>query len=513
MKNMLVYKNVTVYDEDLTPVKIPYLAIKDGKISYMGENDPCPRVTPTECGGAFVIKPFCDYHYHLPGSRIYDLFGVNLTEISPDNYGEALSDAVKRLDSVRGYGWDVSSLAAYFSGKDESPLEFLDRISAQKPIYLFSTDFHSCWCNSAALALLSEEGIFSDFADSEVPSGASSILHEQIAVQIFNCERVCFSFDEIERAVLLEQEHLLSLGITQIFSLMFIGAPFFSVLEVLSRLDKKGLLKIKVHFSYTAYPGVPLSTVRDELKKCLSYESKNLSLASLKVYMDGVIDNHSAYLLENYSDISHKGEALWSDSQLSEMAACAAEYGLPLHVHAIGDGAAEQAARVLSGFGRAERGAHIIAHLQLCSKETMELMAKSGIAACLQPFWFYRGERALQLDRQRLGDRVKRMYPAASLQSKGIKLLFSSDCPATTHYDPMLALRLAVNSCDGEQISIADAYRAYCVGTYQGDSFVIKTGDKAELLILEGSLEHPEKARVKAVCLDGELIEKRAKTV
>lgn len=506
MNRSFVLKNVRLFGEENALCSVPYLVVEDGVISFMGDCNPCPNLPLLDGKGDTVLKPFCDYHYHLPGSRLYDLFGINLTRISPSEYEGALRAAVRDFDFVRGFGWDVDSLARFFEEDSRTPLSFLDRISAERPIVLFSTDFHSCWCNSAALRLLEQAGIRCAFADGEIRGGADCILHEKVAEQIFHCPSVSFSADQIQEAILLEQDYLLSLGITEVFSLIFIGTPFFETLEVLRRMDREGLLKIKVHFSYTTSPEEEISSLAENLRQCFLFEGPHLRFASLKVYMDGVVDNHSAFLLSPYSDDSSCGEGIWSEAELSLRVECAASFGLPLHAHAIGDAAAARCARVLGNCAPAERGRHILAHLQVCSEEVMQRMAEKKLVACLQPFWFYRGASALPLDLERLGDRVFGMYPAASLLRHGVKILFASDCPATLNYDPLLGIRTACQSADGEDISFWDGLCAYTVGSYdESMSPVFSVGEKASFLRVEGDLFGRE-AKVCSVYEDGILL-------
>lgn len=505
MNRSFVLHQATLYRENLSPYRVPYLGVENGVVSFLGEVNLRPDLPLRECGGA-VIKPFCDYHYHLPGSRLYDLFGVNLTDLSPDCYESALKSAVEDFEIVRGFGWDVSSLSRFFSEDPRTPLSFLDGISPHRPVFLFSMDFHSCWCNSAALTLLEQEGISCEFADSEIRSGGECILHEGIAEQIFHCDRIRFSSEQIKQAVLLEQDYLLSLGITELFSLIFIGASFFQTLDVLRHLEEEGVLKIKICFSYTTSPRESLESLRENLQKCFAYESAHLRLASVKVYMDGVIDNHSAYLSEPYSDRPLRGEAIWKAEDLALRVQCAASFGLPMHAHAIGDGAVKLATEVFGEYPPTERGRHIIAHLQLCSEDSMVRMAERDIVACLQPFWFYRGASAVSLDQKRLGERADRMYPAASLLHHGVKILFASDSPATMDYDPFIGIRTACRPSDPENISFGEGLSAYTVGAYEDISPEIRVGDRASFLLLKGDLTSSRKPEVSAVYGDGELL-------
>ncbi len=507
MNDCLILKNATVYDGSLSAKRVAYIGIKDGKIAHIGEDLPDFEGIELDFKGNVISKPFCDYHYHLPGCMLYDLFGVNLSKYSFEEYKSVLQGVSCDMSVIRGFGWELSSMANYFECSSVTPLEFIDELFPDRPVVLFSLDFHSCWCNSVALSILEREGIRASFEDSEVKNGKSCILHEDIAQKIFNSDTLRFSDAELEGAILKEQEHLISLGVLEVYSLMFIGADCFSVLGAIKRLCERSELKIKIHYAHTITPDMSLSLAKTELDTVLTYTCDALSLSAIKIYADGVIDNHSAFLIENYADKLTRGCPIWSPDGLDSVIELALSYGLPIHAHAIGDGAVEMVALALSRH-EAPKNRHIITHIQLCSREAMRLMAENNIVACMQPFWFYRGKNALEVDRARLGDRVRFSYPVESLLNGGVKVLFSSDCPATSDPNPLSGIRVATSSCDGECVDIKDAFYAYMVGSYENITPEISVGDKASFIVLDNDIIESNSAKIIAVYANGKRISK-----
>ena len=505
MVQRLIFKNASIYREDLSLKKVN-LVVEDDKIVSIGAEDSHVQGRVIECDGMTIAKPFCDYHFHLPGSLLYDLFGVNLSECTtPEAYAEALKRSRNTDKIVRAFGWEVEPLRQYFENADKTPLQLIDELFPDKPAIIFSLDFHSCWCNSVALKMLQDDGIFCDFQDGEIPGGAECILHEKIAERIFQSKSLQFSESEIKTAILCQQEKLLALGITEIYSLMFIGASFSSVMNGLKSLDDEGLLCMSVHFALTVNPTDSIAEVKREIQRCFSYESKHLMFATVKIYMDGVIDNHSAFLLEPYADLAECGKGLWTQAQLKKLICCASEFDLPLHIHAIGDAAVERCACALSQYGQPKRGRHIVAHVQLCSESTAEKLAQSGVVACMQPFWFERGEQAIAVDIARLGARVACQYPVKTLLKKGVKVLFSSDCPASVSFDPILGMQIASSADDQERISVEDAYKAYYAGSYHEEGITLNEGDRATFILLSGDMLKNSSVRVIATVVDGKI--------
>ncbi len=507
MSNTTIFSNIHLYNDSAVAENGKFMAVSDGIVNYIGSTMPEIDGPFELVEGGYVSKPFCDYHYHLPGSQLYDTFGVNLVRCgSVSRYEDYLISAGENLKIVRGFGWDIESMRQFFSRPgSKTPLEFLDGIFPDKVAVLFSFDFHSCWVNSVALRGLEKEGISSSFKDSEIPHGSECILHEDIADKIFESKRFSFSSEEIRQAILIQQKTFIEKGITELNTLMFIGAGYRQVLSVLNDLDKAGELKIKINYAYTAYPRQSIEEIQDGIKMSKTFQSKHLKLVSTKIYLDGVIDNHSAFLLAPYEDKNVRGKCLWSENALNKVIQCSLEEELPVHIHAIGDGAVKAGAESLSKFDRGNIGRHIIAHLQLCSEETMSIMAEHNIIACMQPFWFYRGEKTIEMDLTRLGQRSFNEYPVKSLLCHGVTVLFSSDCPATNTFDPITGICTAARDDGSDQvISMRDGYKAYCAGAYDGKSVSIKEGDVADFIILSHDITENQNAKVTATYINGE---------
>ncbi len=505
MSNDLIIKNATLYSDDFSKKRVSYIGIRNGKIAHIGDNSPDFSAPEVDFGFSIISKPFCDYHYHLPACALYDLFGINLSNLSVEQYKDALSAMPDDLKVIRGFGWEISSLAQYFSSSERTPLELLDELFPSKCVVLFSLDFHSCWCNSVALSVLERNGIECAFSDSEIPNGEKCILHEDIAEEIFECDELCFTDSEIERAILREQERLIGFGVCEVYSLMFIGASYLSVLKAVNRLFERGELKIKINYAHTIAPSTEPSVIQNELKQIRALLCDRLSLVAIKIYADGVIDNHSALLLDNYSDKKTKGFPIWDNASLDRAIELALSEGLPIHAHAIGDGAVEQIVCALSRHS-APKSRHIVAHLQLCSSQSASVMAQEDIVACMQPFWFYDKKNALDIDKARLGDRVERAYPVKMLLDAGVKVLFSSDCPATSCCNPLTGIRVATELLGECSISRQSGYYSYLVGSYFDAPVTISTGDSASFIVLDGDIVKGECTMVTSVYIDGNCI-------
>ena len=67
-------------------------------------------------------------------------------------------------------------------------------------------------------------------------------------------------------------------------------------------------------------------------------QAPGITCRTLKFFIDGIIENHTAYLLENYADSCTRGLPVWRADQLLAAFVDADRLGFDLHLHAIGDG-------------------------------------------------------------------------------------------------------------------------------------------------------------------------------
>jgi predicted amidohydrolase YtcJ len=118
----------------------------------------------------------------------------------------------------------------------------------------------------------------------------------------------------------------------------------------------------------------------------------------------------------------------YADAELAALAAAYLDAGVQLRIHALGNLASEQAARVLRTVGAPPGGA-TIDHLLVCDPATAELVASTRAAVSYQPGFLSRYGDMLE------GARVGRY--AAVL---GIPLAISSDYPPG-EADPLHDLR------------------------------------------------------------------------
>ena len=134
--------------------KIIYIGNKKSVFEYIGEN-----TVVIDLNYKMVLPGFGDSHMHPPGTSLICKYGVDLMNVSGKNNEEIINiyidkiikycDKNKDKDRIYGYGWRPS----VFSGIEEEngpKKERLDELNINKPIILYSFDYHSLWLNSIA---------------------------------------------------------------------------------------------------------------------------------------------------------------------------------------------------------------------------------------------------------------------------------------------------------------------------------------------------------------------------
>ena len=150
----------------------------------------------------------------------------------------------------------------------------------------------------------------------------------------------------------------------------------------------------------------------------------------------------------------------YTDAELAGLAAAYLDAGIRLRIHALGNLAGEQAARVLRTLG-APPGSATIDHLLVCDPATAELVASTGVTVSYQPGFLPRYGGMFQA--ARVG-RYAAVLGGRLLLQAGIPLAISSDHPCG-EAGPLHNLRCAVRRelQPGQALTRQEAVRAYTV--------------------------------------------------
>lgn len=451
----LVLKNGAVYTLDASRTWAQCLAVKEGRLVYVGSNE---GVEPwlgestkvEDLYGAMVLPGFHDSHVH-PAISGVELLQCNLHEArSVDEvFQEIESYEASHSDKpwLVGGGWQVSLFPPGQPNKSQ-----LDKIISHKPAFLASSDAHTAWVNSKALEMA---GISADTPDP--PGGQierderghpTGLLREE-AIQLVGHLLPASSPEEYRQGLLDGLAVAKQFGVTSLIE----ANASTPILEAYQRLERENLLTARVVAALSTDAKRGTEQVEELKLQRERYRGDLLRANSVKLYADGVIEGHTAALLEPYHGKGHRGLMIWPEAVYAEMISALDKAKFQIHVHAIGDRAIkntlDQIEAAMTENGRWD-SRHHLAHLQLLDPRDIPRFRNLGTIANLQPFWAFRDDFISKLTEPFLGpQRSQWLYPFRSFQEQGVTIVAGSDWSVTT-MNPLRAIQVALTRSDPE---------------------------------------------------------------
>ena len=221
------------------------------------------------------------------------------------------------------------------------------------------------------------------------------------------------------------------------------------------------------------------------------------------MFMDGVVDSRTAYMLGPYPGTVETGSPLFEPDRFKDICTEIDRRGLQIAVHAIGDGAVRQ---TIDGYEAARRrnGArdsrHRIEHIELIDRVDVPRLGALGITASLQPphapgvMDFPLSGMETVIARDRWVD----AYQWKSLVDGGAALAYASDWPVTD-VSVMRGIQAALTrmpfeGAADERLGLMDTLRAYTAGGawaahLEGLTGTLREGLMADLVLIDGDIE------------------------
>lgn len=373
------------------------LAVRGDRVLATGSEDEIAplvgrRTRVIDLRGALAVPGFVDSHAHF--------LGIGARRLQLDLAGAASFDEVVALvrdaardaapgELVRGRGWHQSKWSAPPPGAVEGlPVhDALSAVSPENPVVLVHASGHAALANARAMELA---GVTRDTPDPEGGEVVRDARGEPIGVFRENAQRLldpvvaAAAPPDKRRMALLAREECLSKGIT---SLHDAGSSFedAALLGELAREDALGvrLWVMLLEPNERLAAGLARLPAADE-------RHHRFAVGGIKVWMDGALGSHGAWLLEPYADLpGSTGLATVAPESLARTAELALEHGLQLCVHAIGDRANRT---VLDVYERAFRARGVdgsalrwrIEHAQHVDPADVPRFAELGVIASVQ---------------------------------------------------------------------------------------------------------------------------------
>ena len=446
VQSLFVNADITTLDPSHPSARA--LLVKDGRIERVLDQPAVglsSQVRVIDCQGGWLVPGFHDCHVHLTATGL--LAGPHDLGRSADL--DALLKQVSELARTENAVYAGNYQEASLLEQRAPTVQELDAVAPRTPVLITRIDGHSCIVNSATLRLLgidpSAGGVEKDAAGNV--SGRLSGA-ENYAAQVEFLRRLPSRL--LRRADRDAVDMALAAGITTLHNVIEGDASY------------EELAEIYIDNSVLALHVIPKSCTMNVAKV------KRLGgrLFGGDIFVDGSIGSRTAAVQQPYADGRGTGLLYLKRDQLGELFSEAAEAGLSLGVHAIGDSAIEEAIAAWEGVAK-KRGSLAglrpsIDHFEIARPDHIARAARIGLLLSMQPAFDYLwgGERGMY--EQRLGrERAQGMNLLGTARRSGCLVCGGSDSPVTA-LSALLGIQSAVNHhIESERLSVDEALRCY----------------------------------------------------
>jgi len=481
------------------------VAINGEKIIAVGSNAQIAAVSNAQTkrvdlGGAFAMPGFNDAHIHFGGGALR----LTQLDLNDANSLAEMQSRLKRFAAenptaqwIQGYGWQYSWIPGGLPTRQN-----LDKIVADRPVYLAAYDGHTGWANSKALELagVNAQTKYAGYGEvvrdaggeptGVLKEGAQGLVRRKIPSPTREQE-----LDALRRGLKLAA----SLGITSIQN----AHGDRNDLELYKELLDRGELTLRVGVAMSVRPATTQADLEKIAGVAREFSGSRLRVGAIKIVADGVIESHTVAMLAPYADRPDtSGNSPYTQEQLNNIVAWADAKNLQVYIHAIGDRAVRMA---LDAFEHAAKtngkkdSRFRIEHIETIAAADIPRFAKLGVLASMMPIHADPGTNGMWL-RAAGQERGTRAFVWQRLLRAGATVVFSSDWPAAISVSPIRALHCAVNrqTTDGkppggwmpdERVPLDTALSAYTRGgafaEFQEKSLgTIEAGKLADLIVL-----------------------------
>jgi len=530
----LLLRRGRVHTVDPDVPRAEAIGVVGGRIAWVGADTDVPAARRTiDLGGRLVLPGFIDSHNHVRlGSNLdaVQLAGIETLEgvrAAIDGFAVAHPER----DWIVAEGWSYAALPE----RRRPRAADLDGVVPGRAILVVSYDAHVVWLNREAMRRIGIDRQVEMLPFGRVehdPDGEPTGYIADFAVMGLSREGIAalaaispadFGAEAQYRSLRSSLDLAISSGITTIVE------PQNSLddLALFKRARADGILHSRLIAALFHPPETSAADLDAFAEARRRLADDRLRVGPLKLYIDDVVEPHTAALLEPYADEpSTSGASYYEPDEFASLVVDLEERGFQLFVHATGDRGVRT---VLDGVehARAVRGPadarHQVVHAELIHPDDVPRFGRLGVVACMQPR--HAAPDVVTDWRPAVGPaRYGRAFPWRALVEADARLAFSSDWNVT-EMEPLIGLQAAVTRADragrnawtvDQAVDLATAIHAYTMGGayanfLEADRGSISVGKQADLIALSENLftiapaDYPE-VGIDLVMVDGEAV-------
>ena len=518
----LVFHNGAVYTVDEANSWAEAVAINDGSIIAVGTNNEVlayagDATRVVDLGGRMVMPGIVDSHVHTESggrTRTQCFAPGTFDRPTREDFAAAILDCAERFPERPFYF--LSHFGPNTVGPEYFNRQFIDELIADKPVVLSDPLGHVLWMNTAAVSMT---GIT---AETEAPAGAiigkdedgeltgvfygargmmsglRGSMQQESAAGLDEAESLGWALDELSRN-----------GVTSVMDANVDTDRLDNWSNVLKSRE------VAQRFNLCMWVGRDKDNVPAAADLRAAFESAGLpddTRICAKIYTDGILENGTSGLIEQYANHDHNGQVNFPQEQLDEIVADLDAHDIPIKAHSIGD---RTTRFLLNSYEKAiaARGSnelrHHVGHIISVHPDDLPRFQELGVPAefighltAMIPYVESNYYNALGHDRFH-----EQLMPVGELIASGAVVSANSDWPAAI-LDSFRGLQTTVTRQDpfsdapvvGPQnkIDLATAIRVHTInGAYllhrEDQVGSLEVGKAADLIVLDQNLfEIPE---------------------
>lgn len=513
-----VIRHAQVYTVDVARPWAEAIAIKNDRIAWVGDEKAAqsyigPSTKVVDARGKLVLPGFIDSHFHV-------LLGGNPDVLRIEN-GDSLAEiqrqvkefAKKRpeLTWIEVEGWNYSA----FPNGTLPTWKDLQGLTGGRPAFLVAYDYHTIWMNREALKAFgitrkTDNVIFAEKLEKDPKTGeptgivtgfGSTGLSEDAEAELRK-HLPSHADGQVERGVQWNMNQAVKVGITTVVD----PQSYLEDLDIFERLRKEGKLPARLQVALFHRRGTTEATLQQFDAARQKYNDDWLRVSAVKLYIDDVIEPHTAAMLQPYADRPDtNGELDYPPDEFKEVVARLDRMKFQVFIHSIGDRGIRTALDAIE-YAENQNGPrdrrHEMIHIECLNEKDIPRFKQLGVIACMQPRHCapdITGQWAKAVGPARW----KYAWAFRSLRDSGATLAFASDWNVA-EMDPLIGIYTALTrkGLDGnpdggwvpeQTVDLETAIRAYTInGAYA--NFVeqnrgsIAKGKYADLVMISDDL-------------------------
>jgi len=473
-----VYRNGVVFTADANHTNAEALAIREGKIVYVGANQGVaafigPSTQVVDLGAAFLMPGLIDGHMHPleAGAQLLKC-SLNYEPLTMGEFQRRIQACLDKSNSKEPDAW--MEVVSWFQESmrpagTKTSRATLDALKTKRPIIVRSSFGHTVLANSRALALAKITASTPDPIGGKIwrdASGEPTGLLEDAAHAVFATLVPQATAEENVTAAKAALRAMNRQGVTGFLD----AAAAEEDIVAFTAVRRAGELTARGHFAPVIRPSEandPHAAVARVVALGKKYDEgkitrdPSISVRNAKMFLDGVIaaPAFTGAMREPYftnqgtSENPHwapgpsRGPAVYFPPEaLATILVDLSRNGIDPHMHADGDGAVHAGLDGVQALRKAMPGADVrpaIAHDEIVDPVDFPRYKQLGTTAVLSMQWEKPAGDTMGLRDYFGPERMKILEPARLLAAAGAPIAFGSDWPVD-RLDEWFALKVGV---------------------------------------------------------------------